>query len=100
MGPDGTLRKFICTAQRSPWEGFRPLRKLWATPALNSHRKSSTLIDAGADALGTCSLSIRLADGPTIQNANLRSSAGVTPAQCFEMLALIRENTRPFRLAC
>ncbi len=31
---------------------------------------------------------------------NLRAfAAGVTPAQCFEMLALIRENTRPFRLA-
>ncbi len=33
-----------------------------------------------------------LADGPTIQNATLRAfAAGVTPAQCFEMLALIRQ---------
>ncbi|MGQ7789495.1 tryptophan synthase subunit alpha [Shigella flexneri] len=28
-----------------------------------------------------------MADGPTIQNATLRAfAAGVTPAQCFEML--------------
>lgn len=52
-----------------------------------------TLIDAGADALELgVPFSDPLADGPTIQNANLRAfAAGVTPAQCFEMLALIRE---------
>ncbi|VEA02725.1 tryptophan synthase subunit alpha [Salmonella enterica subsp. salamae] len=52
-----------------------------------------TLIDAGADALELgIPFSDPLADGPTIQNANLRAfAAGVTPAQCFEMLALIRE---------
>jgi tryptophan synthase alpha chain len=33
-----------------------------------------------------------LADGPTIQNATLRAfAAGVTPTQCFEMLAAIRQ---------
>lgn len=33
-----------------------------------------------------------LADGPTIQAANLRAfAAGVTPEQCFEMLATIRQ---------
>ncbi|MEG1787424.1 MAG: tryptophan synthase subunit alpha, partial [Citrobacter sp.] len=33
-----------------------------------------------------------LADGPTIQEATLRAfAAGVTPSQCFEMLALIRQ---------
>lgn len=33
-----------------------------------------------------------LADGPTIQDANLRAfAAGVTPDQCFEMLAAIRQ---------
>ena len=33
-----------------------------------------------------------LADGPTIQGAALRAfAAGVTPAQCFEMLAAIRQ---------
>lgn len=52
-----------------------------------------TLIDAGANALELgVPFSDPLADGPTIQNANLRAfAAGVTPAQCFEMLALIRE---------
>ena len=35
-----------------------------------------------------------LADGPTIQNATLRAfAAGVTPAQCFEMLAAIRRGS-------
>lgn len=60
-----------------------------------------TLIDAGADALELgIPFPIRWPMA-TIQNANLRAfAAGVTPAQCFEMLALIRENTRPFRLAC
>ncbi|EMK7507453.1 TPA: tryptophan synthase subunit alpha [Escherichia coli] len=52
-----------------------------------------TLIEAGADALELgIPFSDPLADGPTIQNATLRAfSAGVTPAQCFEMLALIRQ---------
>lgn len=52
-----------------------------------------TLIEAGADALELgVPFSDPLADGPTIQNANLRAfAAGITPAQCFEMLALIRE---------
>ncbi len=53
-----------------------------------------TLIEAGADALKLSGIpfSDPLADGPTIQNATLRAfAAGVTPAQCFEMLALIRQ---------
>lgn len=51
-----------------------------------------TLIDAGADALELgIPFSDPLADGPTIQNANLRAFAsGVTPAHCFEILASIR----------
>ncbi|EPR7375046.1 tryptophan synthase subunit alpha, partial [Escherichia coli] len=51
------------------------------------------LIEAGADALELgIPFSDPLADGPTIQNATLRAfAAGVTPAQCFEMLALIRQ---------
>ncbi len=54
-----------------------------------------TLIEAGADALELgIPFSDPLADGPTIQNATLRAfAAGVTPAQCFEMLALIRQKT-------
>lgn len=52
-----------------------------------------TLIEAGADALELgIPFSDPLADGPTIQNANLRAFAsGVTPAQCFDLLANIRK---------
>ncbi|MDE8741287.1 tryptophan synthase subunit alpha [Pectobacterium polaris] len=52
-----------------------------------------TLIAAGADALELgVPFSDPLADGPTIQDANLRAfAAGVTPGQCFEMLAAIRQ---------
>ncbi|MEN0582688.1 MULTISPECIES: tryptophan synthase subunit alpha [unclassified Kosakonia] len=52
-----------------------------------------TLIEEGADALELgIPFSDPLADGPTIQNATLRAfAAGVTPSQCFEMLATIRQ---------
>ncbi|PTA87787.1 tryptophan synthase subunit alpha [Kluyvera sp. Nf5] len=52
-----------------------------------------TLIEAGANALELgIPFSDPLADGPTIQNATLRAfAAGVTPSQCFEMLAAIRQ---------
>ncbi|EIC85579.1 tryptophan synthase subunit alpha [Serratia sp. M24T3] len=52
-----------------------------------------TLIEAGADALELgIPFSDPLADGPTIQNANLRAfAAGVTPTQCFVLLEKIRE---------
>ncbi|WP_409308833.1 tryptophan synthase subunit alpha [Pectobacterium sp. B1J-3] len=52
-----------------------------------------TLIAAGADALELgIPFSDPLADGPTIQDANLRAfAAGVTPGHCFEMLAAIRQ---------
>ncbi|MCZ3381963.1 tryptophan synthase subunit alpha [Kosakonia sp. SOY2] len=52
-----------------------------------------TLIEAGADALELgIPFSDPLADGPTIQNATLRAfAAGVTPSQCFEMLATVRQ---------
>lgn len=61
-----------------------------------------TLIAAGADALELgVPFSDPLADGPTIQDANLRAfAAGVTPDQCFEMLATIRQKYRKSRLAC
>lgn len=51
------------------------------------------LIEAGADALELgIPFSDPLADGPTIQNATLRAfAAGVTPSQCFEMLATVRQ---------
>lgn len=52
-----------------------------------------TLIDAGADALELgIPFSDPIADGPTIQGANIRAlAAGVTPAQCFELIAKIRQ---------
>ena len=61
-----------------------------------------TLIEAGADALELgIPFSDPLADGPTIQNATLRAfAAGVTPAQCFEMLALIRKGIDEFYAQC
>ncbi|TKI08131.1 tryptophan synthase subunit alpha [Martelella alba] len=51
-----------------------------------------TLIEAGADALElSIPFSDPLADGPTIQNANLRAfSAGVTPDHCFDILTAVR----------
>ncbi|WP_434524698.1 tryptophan synthase subunit alpha [Photorhabdus asymbiotica] len=51
-----------------------------------------TLIASGADALELgIPFSDPLADGPTIQNANLRAfSSNVTPTLCFELLAKIR----------
>ncbi|EGR0493089.1 tryptophan synthase subunit alpha [Vibrio cholerae] len=52
-----------------------------------------TLIDAGADALELgMPFSDPLADGPTIQGANLRAlAAKTTPDICFELIAQIRE---------
>ncbi len=52
-----------------------------------------TLIDAGADALELgIPFSDPIADGPVIQNANIRAlAAGVTPAQCFELIGRIRQ---------
>ncbi|MBS0847215.1 tryptophan synthase subunit alpha [Citrobacter sp. JGM124] len=58
-----------------------------------SLRIIDALVEGGADALELgIPFSDPLADGPTIQNANLRAfAAGVTPAQCFEMLTLVRQ---------
>lgn len=52
-----------------------------------------TLIDAGADALELgIPFSDPIADGPVIQNANIRAlAAGVTPVQCFELISRIRQ---------
>nr|WP_086939587.1 tryptophan synthase subunit alpha [Thaumasiovibrio occultus] len=52
-----------------------------------------TLVEAGADALELgFPFSDPLADGPTIQGANIRAlEAGTTPTLCFEMLAKVRE---------
>ncbi|WP_392563289.1 tryptophan synthase subunit alpha [Orbus wheelerorum] len=52
-----------------------------------------TLITAGADALELgIPFSDPLADGPTIQDANLRAFAGgINVAKCFDILAKVRE---------
>lgn len=52
-----------------------------------------TLIDAGADALELgIAFSDPIADGPTIQGANIRAlAAGTTPAISFEIIAKIRQ---------
>ncbi|MBU2898210.1 tryptophan synthase subunit alpha [Vibrio hepatarius] len=51
-----------------------------------------TLVEAGADALELgIPFSDPLADGPTIQGANIRAlEAGATPDICFELIAKIR----------
>ncbi|WP_215846689.1 tryptophan synthase subunit alpha [Candidatus Pantoea bituminis] len=58
-----------------------------------SLRVIDALVEGGADALELgIPFSDPLADGPTIQNATLRAfAAGTTTAQCFEMLASIRQ---------
>lgn len=62
------------------------------SPAL-SLQVIDALVAGGADALELgIPFSDPLADGPTIQSATLRSlTAGTTTAQCFEILAAIRE---------
>ncbi|MFT4926114.1 MAG: tryptophan synthase alpha chain [Phenylobacterium sp.] len=52
-----------------------------------------TLIDAGADALELgFPFSDPIADGPVIQDANIRAlAADVTTSQCFELIAQVRE---------
>ncbi len=53
-----------------------------------------TLVSAGADALELgIPFSDPLADGPTIQGANIRAlDSGATPDICFELIAKIRAN--------
>jgi len=59
-----------------------------------SYQMIKTMIDAGADALELgIPFSDPIADGPTIQGANIRAlAAGVTPAQCFELIRRIRQD--------
>lgn len=72
---------------------FVPFVTLGDPSAELSLKIVDTLIEAGADALELgIPFSDPLADGPTIQNATLRAfAAGVTPTQCFEILAAIRQ---------
>lgn len=57
-----------------------------------SYQIIKALIDGGADALELgIPFSDPIADGPTIQNANIRAlAAGVTPAMSFELIRKIR----------
>lgn len=58
-----------------------------------SYRIMETLVEAGADALELgIPFSDPLADGPTIQGANIRAiNSGATPDACFELIARIRK---------
>ena len=79
---------------KEPKEGaFVPFVTLGDPSPEQSLKIIDTLIEAGANALELgIPFSDPLADGPTIQNATLRAfAAGVTPSQCFEMLAAIRQ---------
>lgn len=71
---------------------FVPFVTLGDPSIAQSLKIIDTLIKSGADALELgIPFSDPLADGPTIQNATLRAfAAGVTPGQCFAMLAEIR----------
>ncbi|MGV3344379.1 tryptophan synthase subunit alpha [Enterobacteriaceae bacterium LUAb1] len=83
----------LFTALKAKNEGaFVPFVTLGdPSPAL-SLQIIDALIAGGADALELgIPFSDPLADGPVIQNANLRAlAAGVTPSHCFEMLTAIR----------
>lgn len=58
-----------------------------------SYQIIDTLVAAGSDALELgIPFSDPLADGPTIQNANLRAFAGgITVNHCFDIIAKIRQ---------
>lgn len=79
---------------RAKQEGaFVPFVTLGDPSVEQSLNLIDVLIESGADALELgIPFSDPLADGPTIQNANLRAfSAHISPAICFDMLANIRE---------
>lgn len=71
---------------------FVPFLTLGDPSLAQSLANIEALIAGGADALELgIPFSDPLADGPTIQNANLRAfDAKVTPGQCFELLAEVR----------
>lgn len=72
---------------------FVPFITLGDPNAEMSLKIIDTLIEAKADALEIgIPFSDPLADGPTIQKANLRAlNANITPTSCFELLAQIRK---------
>ncbi|EMF0916121.1 MULTISPECIES: tryptophan synthase subunit alpha [Providencia] len=72
---------------------FVPFVTLGDPDAELSLKIVDTLIAGGADALEIgIPFSDPLADGPTIQNANLRAfKSDITPTLCFELLARIRQ---------
>ncbi|MRE16598.1 tryptophan synthase subunit alpha, partial [Escherichia coli] len=72
---------------------FVPFVTLGDPDAELSLKIIDALIEGGADALEIgIPFSDPLADGPTIQGANLRAlNANVTPTLCFELLSQIRQ---------
>ncbi|WP_298444221.1 tryptophan synthase subunit alpha [uncultured Ferrimonas sp.] len=71
---------------------FVPFVTLGDPSAADAVAVIDALVAGGADALELgIPFSDPAADGPTIQNANLRAlNAGVTPSQCFEILTQVR----------
>lgn len=72
---------------------FVPFVTLGDPDLASSFDIAKALIDGGADALELgIPYSDPIADGPTIQKANIRAlQAGVKPSDCFELLAKIRQ---------
>ncbi|MFR2697539.1 MAG: tryptophan synthase subunit alpha, partial [Proteus mirabilis] len=72
---------------------FVPFVTLGDPDAELSLKIIDALIEGGADALEIgIPFTDPLADGPTIQGANLRAlNANVTPTLCFELLSQIRQ---------
>ncbi len=71
---------------------FVPFVTVCDPNAEQSYNIMETLVEAGADALELgIPFSDPLADGPTIQGANIRAlNAGATPDLCFEQIGKIR----------
>ncbi|RAT71539.1 tryptophan synthase subunit alpha [Lonsdalea populi] len=83
---------FGCLAEKKQG-AFVPFITLGDPSPEMSLRIIDTLVESGADALELgIPFSDPLADGPTIQGANLRAlKAGVTPDHCFDILAAVRQ---------
>ncbi|NMS18376.1 tryptophan synthase subunit alpha, partial [Vibrio parahaemolyticus] len=71
---------------------FVPFVTVCDPNAEQSYKIMETLVESGADALELgIPFSDPLADGPTIQGANIRAlDSGATPDICFEQIGKIR----------
>lgn len=85
-------QKMFNRLQQAQEGAFVPFVTLGDPDAALSFDIIKSLIDAGADALELgIPFSDPIADGPTIQNANIRAlAAGITPAVSFDIIRKIR----------